>query len=244
MPFGFPNRFRSTKPKALPPQFQGTRPLSSSLFTSTRTMATPKKPSEPAQTQAQTDPPSFSSLGIRNTAINGAPGVQLSPHQKLVIGSVLDLFEGNPTLAHFRLWSPDAVFEDPITRAVGEAKYKAQWYGLPALFSPIKLQAHTVVDGGNPIRLEVSNRYVVRGIGKAHVIDSVVNIQIGEDGRIEKVQDRWNDKLPDGVVVDTFRKLNAVTVPLVITVPKTEEEDWEMQAARDEERQAADEQKK
>lgn len=36
----------------------------------------------------------------------------------------------------------------------------------------------------------------------------------------------------------TFRKLNAVTVPLMITVPKTEEEDRKMQAARDEERRA------
>lgn len=81
---------------ALSPQSQATRPLSSSLFTSTRTMATPEKPSEAAQAQDQTsapgpDPPSFSSLGIRNTTINEAPGVRLSPHQKLVVGSVLDV---------------------------------------------------------------------------------------------------------------------------------------------------------
>lgn len=104
------------------------------------------------------------------------------------------------------------MFEDPITRAVGEAKYKTQWYGLPALFNPIKLQAHTVVDGGNPIRLETSNRYVVRGLGKAHVIDSVVNIQLGEDGRIERVQDRWNNKLPDGTVVN----VSLISTPEVI----------------------------
>lgn len=240
MPFGILNCCRYAKPKA---------PLTSSLSTSTRTMATGNKSSESAQAQAQaqaaaapnSDQPSFSSLGIRNTTINEAPGVQLSPHQKLVVGSVLDLFEGNPTLKHFSLWLPDAVFEDPITSAVGEAKYKAQWYGLPALFSPITLQSHTVVDAGNPVRLETSNKYVVRGIGSAKTIDSIVNIHLGDDGKIAKVQDRWNDKLPEGVVMNTFRKINAVTVPMLITVPKTEEEDKKMQAARDKEKQAAKE---
>ncbi|EJT79942.1 hypothetical protein GGTG_05024 [Gaeumannomyces tritici R3-111a-1] len=235
MLFGILNCCRYAKPKA---------PLTSSLFTSTRTMSTGNKPSKSAQAQAaaSSNPePSFSSLGIRNSTINEAPGVQLSPHQKLVVGSVLDLFEGNPTLKHFSLWSPDAVFEDPITSAAGEAKYKAQWYGLPALFSPITLQSHTVVDAGNPVRLETSNKYVVRGIGSAHTISSVVNIHLGDDGKIAKVQDRWNDKLPEGVIMNTFRKINAVTVPMLITVPKTEEEDMKMQAARDKEMQAAKE---
>jgi hypothetical protein len=94
------------------------------------------------------------------------------------------------------------VFEDPITSAAGEARYKAQWYGLPALFHPIRLRSHTVVGAGNPIRLEASNEYVVRGIGKAQVISSVINVHVGDDGRIAKVQDRWNDKLPGGVIAE------------------------------------------
>ena len=35
--------------------------------------------------------PSFESLGIRNTNINAAPGVNLSSEQKVIVGSVLDV---------------------------------------------------------------------------------------------------------------------------------------------------------
>ncbi|TLD18560.1 hypothetical protein PspLS_10216 [Pyricularia sp. CBS 133598] len=197
------------------------------------------QPSETAQAQMQSNngnSASFSSLGIRNNNINEAEGVKLSDKQKVIAGSVLDLFEGNPTLKHFSLWNPEAIFEDPITKAAGESKYKAQWYGLPAVFHPIKLQSHKVIDSGNPMRLEVSNKYVVRGIGKEQVINSVVEVFLNDqNGRIDKVLDKWNGKLPENVVVDAFRKLNAVTVPMFVTVPKTEEEDMKMKAARDKE---------
>lgn len=205
----------------------------------TNTPSTLNQPSETAHAQSQLHDnkgPSIASLGIRNSNINEADGVKLSEKQKVIVGGVLDLFEGNPTLKHFSLWNPEATFEDPITNSVGEAKYKAQWYGLPALFHPIKLQSHKVIDSGNPIRLELANKYVVRGIGKEQMMNSIVEIFVNDqNGRIDKVLDKWNGKLPDNIIADTFRKLNAVTVPMFVTVPKTEEEDMKMKAARDKE---------
>lgn len=44
----------------------------------------------------------------------------------------------------------------------------------------------------------MSNKYVVKGIGKEQTISSIVRIWLGEDGKIEKVEDRWNNKLPEG----------------------------------------------
>lgn len=42
-------------------------------------------------------------------------------------------------------------------------------------------------------------RYKVKGIGKEQTIDSVINIYYDKaDGKIEKVEDRWNDELPEG----------------------------------------------
>ncbi|KAI0018013.1 hypothetical protein F4780DRAFT_781717 [Xylariomycetidae sp. FL0641] len=177
--------------------------------------------------------PSPESLGIRNTQVREGAGVKLSPQQKTLVGSVLDLFEGNPTLKHLSLWSRDGLFTDPLTVAQGFDKYAAQWYGLPALFHPIRIQSHTVTSAGNPIELNLSNKYVVKGIKKEQVIDSVVRIHVGADGKIDKVEDRWNDKLPEGSVSEAFRKLNAVTVPAVVKVPKNEEEDMKMRADRE-----------
>ncbi|KAI1212129.1 uncharacterized protein F4807DRAFT_458332 [Annulohypoxylon truncatum] len=175
---------------------------------------------------------SFESIGVRNTRVNEAPGVKLSSDQKLLVGSVLDLFEGNPTLKHLSLWSPDATFTDPITVASGYKKFAAQWYGLPALFNPIQIQSHSVKSAGNPIEVELTNKYTLKGIGTAQTINSVVRIDVGQSGKIERVEDRWNDKLPDGVISDAFRKLNAQTVPIFVSVPKNEEEDLKLKRSR------------
>ncbi|KAI1453239.1 hypothetical protein F4805DRAFT_444425 [Annulohypoxylon moriforme] len=191
-----------------------------------RTMSTSTADIDPQTT-------SFESIGIRNKLVNEAAGVKLSPDQKLLVGSVLDLFEGNPTLKHLSLWSQDATFTDPITVASGYKKFAAQWYGLPALFNPIQIQSHSVTSAGNPIEVELSNRYTLRGIGTAQTIKSVVRIEVGEKGKIERVEDRWNNKLPEGAISEAFRKLNAQTVPMFVTVPKDEEEDNKLKKSRD-----------
>ncbi|KAI1329993.1 hypothetical protein F5Y16DRAFT_62010 [Xylariaceae sp. FL0255] len=177
---------------------------------------------------------SLDEYGIKNKRINESPGVNLSDRQKLLVGSVLDLFEGNPTLKNLSLWDRNGTFTDPLTIAQGYDKFAAQWYGLPTLFSPINLQSHTVTSGGNPIELTMANKYVVKGIKKEQTINSTVRINVNEStGLIERVEDRWNDKLPEGSVSEAFRKLNAVTVPSIVKVPKTEEEDAKMKADRE-----------
>ena len=139
--------------------------------------------------------------------------------------------------------------------ATGYAKYTAQWYGLPALFHPITIQSHKVISAGNPIELELSNKYVIKGVKSEKVINSIVSIHVNSEGKIEKVEDKWNGKLPEGVISEvraesfyrcclvvaeltawaqTFRKINAATAPKIVTVPKTEEEDIEMQKKRQE----------
>ncbi|KAK1672749.1 hypothetical protein BDP55DRAFT_557808, partial [Colletotrichum godetiae] len=123
--------------------------------------------------------------------------------------------------------------QDNITVAEGYDKFAAQWYGLPALFNPIRIQSHTVTSAGNPIELELKNSYTVKGIKTEQIMDSVVQIQVGDDGKIVKVNDKWNNDLPEGAFSQALRKLNAVTVPAFVKVPKTEEEDQKLKAERE-----------
>jgi len=192
-------------------------------------------PSETAKAQASADSnaPSFESIGIKNNDIIQKSGVSLSQQQKVLVGSVLDLFEGNPTLKHLSLWSRNATFQDNITVAEGYDKFAAQWYGLPALFNPIKIQSHTVTSAGNPIELELKNSYTVKGVKTEQTMESVVQIEVGDDGKIVKVNDKWNNNLPDGAFSQALRKLNAVTVPAFVKVPKNEEEDQKLKAERE-----------
>jgi len=69
----------------------------------------------------------MSSQKIENTNIETATGVDLSPQQKTLVGCVLDLFQGKPSLEKLQLWKDDAVFEDPITVATGRKQYEPQW---------------------------------------------------------------------------------------------------------------------
>ncbi|KAK5991917.1 hypothetical protein PT974_05307 [Cladobotryum mycophilum] len=176
---------------------------------------------------------SFETLRIKNTNVNQAADVSLSPRQQILVGSVLDLFEGHPTLGKLALWNPAGLFKDPLAYAEGYDRFAAQWYGLAALFGPIHIQSHQVTSAENPIELSLSNKYVVKGVGIERTINSVVRIHVNPDGRIEQVEDRWNDQLPEGGIGEFFRKLNAKMVPAFVTVPKTEADDRKMEASRE-----------
>ncbi|KAL2056981.1 hypothetical protein ABVK25_002720 [Lepraria finkii] len=131
-----------------------------------------------------------------------------------------------PIPQKLQLWADDGTFEDPITKAVGRQQYEPQWYGLQTAFSEIERLHHEVTSGGNPISMDLRTRYVVKGIGKEQTIDSKINIFYDKaTGKITKLEDKWGGKLPDSSFQNAFRKINAVTVPKMVGVPKNDEED-------------------
>lgn len=159
--------------------------------------------------------------------IQTAPGVTLNDHKSLLVASVLDLFAGKPSLRKLSLWKPDAIFKDPLTTAEGHKQYAAQWYGLAAGFSEITRLSHTVTSAGNPITLDLKTKYVVKGIGAEKTVASIVEIWVDENGsgKIEKVQDKWDGEINEGPFKQALRKMNAVGVPIMVSVPKSIEEE-------------------
>ena len=55
-------------------------------------------------------------------------------------------------------------------------------------------------DAGNPILMDLRTRYVIKGINKEQTIQSVVAIHLDDQGKISKVEDKWDGKLPDGAI--------------------------------------------
>ncbi|TVY82658.1 hypothetical protein LSUE1_G004510 [Lachnellula suecica] len=189
-------------------------------------------PSSTAQAQAAANAsgggPSAADLDIQSTDVKTAAGVNLSSQQKVLVGSVLDLFKGQPSLKKLQLWTDEATFSDPITKAEGRKQYQAQWYGLQSAFSSIEQLHHSVTSAGNPIMLDLKSKYTVKGIGKEQTIESVVKIFTDSEGsKIVGVEDRWNGDIPEGAFAKAFRNLNSVAVPAFVGVPKTEKEDAE-----------------
>ena len=71
-------------------------------------------------------------------------------------------------------------------------------YGLEKAFSEIERLHHQVNSAGNPISLDLKTRYKLKGVGKEQTIQSVINIFYDEaDGKITKVEDKWDGKLPE-----------------------------------------------
>jgi len=173
----------------------------------------------------------FVEYGVESTQINTAPGVELSESQKLLTGCVLDLFAGRPSVKKLSLWTDDATFADPLTIAEGRKQYSAQWYGLQAAFSEIQRLSMSVLSAGNPIELDLKTMYKVKGLGTEQTIASKVKIY-HEGDKITKVEDRWNDQLPESAFMKAMRNLNSVVVPAFVSVPKSEEEEAKNQAGQ------------
>lgn len=178
------------------------RPLFFQLLQNPRIVAAKMSTGGPAGT---------SSLNIESKDIQTAPGVSLSDDQRTIVGSILDLFAGRPSLPKLALWRDDAAFTDPLTIATGRDRFAAQWYGLQSAFSEIERLHHSVEDAGNPILLDLKTRYVVKGIGKEQTIQSLVAIHLDEQGKISKVEDKWDGKLPESGIANMssiFQLLN------------------------------------
>lgn len=86
---------------------------------------------------------SNTNIPIENTNISTATGVDLSAQQKTIVGSVLDLFAGRPSLEKLQLWTDEAVFEDPITVARGRKQFEPQWVCDPFDSNPLALGTDT-----------------------------------------------------------------------------------------------------
>lgn len=74
-------------------------------------------------------------------------------------------------------------------------------YGLQTAFSEIERKDHSVTSSGNPIELDMTTMYKVKGIGKETTITSKVNI-FHENGKITRVEDKWNGNLPDSGIAN------------------------------------------
>jgi hypothetical protein len=77
-------------------------------------------------------------------------------------------------------------------------------YGLQTAFSAIERKSHSVTSSGNPIEMDMTTMYKVKGLGKETTISSKVNI-FHEGGKITKVEDKWDGKLPDSGIANVSK---------------------------------------
>ncbi|KAH7117412.1 hypothetical protein EDB81DRAFT_243688 [Dactylonectria macrodidyma] len=73
----------------------------------------------------------------------------------------------------------------------GHHEHVAAWYAHTTWCESIQIQSHVVTSRGNPIRFNLSNKYLFRGIRTELTIDSEIRIHVDKDGKVERLEDRW-----------------------------------------------------
>ncbi|SPO26819.1 uncharacterized protein UTRI_04130_B [Ustilago trichophora] len=166
------------------------------------------------------------SLPSQNQAFEGFsqhPSVEPSKETAQLIRDAMDLFSAKPSPSIFaRSWSPNAIFADPICHAEASRQYLAQWYGMPAAFSHSEtLEWKLIKQEPALVEYVQKQRYKVKGLGLTKdMVSTVVMQRNPQSGKITRFEDRWNHKPLGGVLGWPFRRLNALTLPLLVGVPK------------------------
>jgi hypothetical protein len=96
------------------------------------------------------------------------------------------------------------------------------------LLSEIERLHCKVTSAGNPLEMDLKTRYKVKGLGSEQVINSKIVVDtVGHDGqmRIKKLEDRWDGEIKEGPFKKALRGLNAVSVPAMVSVPGSVEEE-------------------
>ncbi|CAE7207903.1 unnamed protein product [Rhizoctonia solani] len=156
-------------------------------------------------------------------------GIPLEGRRRQVIEDVLNLFSSKPNQDIFhRTWRKDAVFEDPLSKCIGYKQYAPQWYAMPKAFPISRTLSYKVISSTNDprrITYEQQQEYTIRFIGTKKIMNSTVVIDLDENDQIVKLEDKWNGSdQPTRFGALWLRRLNAVTVPWLVSVPKPKED--------------------
>ncbi|PPQ68965.1 hypothetical protein CVT24_000354 [Panaeolus cyanescens] len=167
---------------------------------------------------------SDSMLKHRRSSSHHAPG-EITTNHRRVLDDLNELYCCRPTLDIFeRSWNKDAVFEDPLSKCHGYSEYGAQWFALPKLFSKSEQISQRVMSSTvSPNRFVYHQRqqYTTRWWHKVKVVESIIVVDLDDDGKIVRLVDQWDGKdLPTWIGASLLRKLNAKVTPWIVSIPK------------------------
>ncbi|KAH0584263.1 hypothetical protein H2248_009812 [Termitomyces sp. 'cryptogamus'] len=150
---------------------------------------------------------------------------QLKPEHRRVLNDLRELYECRPTVDIFeRTWSPDAVFEDPISLCRGYNEYTAHWFAMSKIYSESKILSMRVMSSTHsPNRLvfSLSRQYSYRFLKRKKIIDSIIIVDLDDNDKIIKLVNQWSGKdLPNWRGAHLLRVINARVVPCLIRTPK------------------------
>ncbi|KAG6468802.1 uncharacterized protein LOC122034890 [Zingiber officinale] len=114
----------------------------------------------------------------------------------LIIPHLLKLYGSSATARDFEIYSPNAIFEDPLMCAHGVNQIKSAFYSLPKLFSESKIVEYTVEEnstGPGKVEILIDNKQHYKIFGKAIDLVSLIRLKV-EEGKVVRHEDWWDRK--------------------------------------------------
>ena len=121
----------------------------------------------------------------------------ISPTHQHIVTSITNLYSGSASETDMSVYSPKAIYDDPVSYCDTRYKIAGQWHGLPKLFSKLEtLSTQVVKDTDDEIVFKLQQRYELPG-GVGHTVDSLVSLGLAqEEGTmvVKYHKDMWNEK--------------------------------------------------
>ncbi|ORY04161.1 hypothetical protein K493DRAFT_345774 [Basidiobolus meristosporus CBS 931.73] len=131
--------------------------------------------------------------------------IEVTPSRQELLDTLFKIYGKQPNEENFKIYSEDAVFEDPFGQARGIDAIKSQFIGLDKLFSSSVTKDYKVL-ASEPefMRLVLHQIYTIPVIQYDLPVESIVNLYLTPEGRIKRHEDllfRLNLKYrSDGIV--------------------------------------------
>lgn len=144
---------------------------------------------------------------IQNTALDIAPGINLTDLQKRHIGLVLEMFQAKGTIAKIDDgFTEVAVYEDLFATAQNRREVAGQFLGLPIVTKSSTTVSHLVESATAPtppatayeLHVKIHQCFVFKPLGTEVNMKSTLVIFSDEaKGKITRLQDRPMEEIPD-----------------------------------------------
>lgn len=203
-------RVLSTKPAA------GTSVvLTKTSALKSRPIVTRPVPSTFALSHNQPGSPSTNTLGsqVQIRKMSSVPTFgfstrEPSEEEKAIVNDVLKLYQLHPDSAAYSRYAPDATFHDPIGLAEGLEAVKAQFNGMPKVFSKSITEDVKYLD--NPevkppsFQIALAQNYTMKMGGAQKLVNSKLTFHIDPSSKLIKTHDEEWDGKPNTTGEDGF----------------------------------------
>ncbi|KAK4686467.1 hypothetical protein P7C73_g3655, partial [Tremellales sp. Uapishka_1] len=141
------------------------------------------------------------------------PEKKPSASEKALIDDICQLYQLKPVTSAYAHYDQKATFHDPVSIAEGLESIKAQFNGMPSIFSSSVTKALKVLD--NPevkppsVQFSLSQDYTFKGIGTQKLVDSLITLHVDPSTNLITLhEEQWDGKENSTGEGGFFGKLN------------------------------------